>query len=873
MSDGPRDERVPIDEGGLLARYAQWRSRTTGRQIAALGPEDATATCYVADEVVVDGADRDLVDELVGRHGAEVILDRALPDPPEQLHAKHRDVADEAPEAVRMRFSRPPRVDSQDDLLQRAVRDGRDVDGRVVATSELGAAVAAMATQFALDGRPIGLNLLGEPLSMPLASATEGNVPGVGANPFAWTAFAGRSRMVEAWQLMDSIRQLRSDPFVVLAVLDRGFWLDASGAPIVAPGQPASDLGAGVMQINLTNEGTPAGGMAPSGMAWHGNAVASSGAGIVNNAAGAAGSGGTVATPMLFLTDISIDQILRCVRMCAAWGIDVLNMSIGTWGQTELWFPTSSWDNTFQFAADNDVVMVAAAGNDNLDLPDDRNIRPATRTPGVLTVGALDAADNKAGFSNHGSSVNLWAPGTAIPVAPDGNNPAGSRPSGTSFAAPIVAGVAAMMRSANQSLSAHDIRRLLVETAWNGAGPVGKGMDAFAALFAAVQQTLPDTNEPNNTAATARELVPTGPGGALQPGLGPFTARSTANDPDYWHFTVERFSTVTVAVAWYERLGKLFVAVESDDPDARGPDEMTRGGSLGAGRSTLTGLLPPGGYRVRVGGAGVTGYRLQVTRASAALAQDQFEVNDSFESAARMLFVAPPWPFLALRTWGPGTYDATLHAQLFLSPWIGGRTKLGTNDDWFRLDVPASRIFSQPTVSVYDADQPVDVELYDASRAVLRSWTGLRAMTDHPPPGSTCYLRVSGKRVTRYRISTRMTADPTKIPGPLQEELELIPKWWGDPPPVELFNPITHYLHEVGEDRGEGPALVFAGAADDLRIELLDAEGSVIREARETDEALLLDTEGLDSGAYVVRVSRFTDGAQLRMLPPIGFMH
>lgn len=206
--------------GTLCKPYRSQRSRTTGRQIAALGPENATATCYVADEVIVDGADRDLVDELVGRHGAEVILDRALPDPPEQLHAKHRDVADEAPEVVRMRFSRPPRVDGQDDLLQRAVRDGRDVDGRVVATSELGAAVAAMATQLALDGRPIGLNLLGEPLSMPLASATEGIVPGVGANPFTWTAFAGRSRMVEAWQLMDSIRQLRSAPFVVLAVLE-----------------------------------------------------------------------------------------------------------------------------------------------------------------------------------------------------------------------------------------------------------------------------------------------------------------------------------------------------------------------------------------------------------------------------------------------------------------------------------------------------------------------------------------------------------------------------------------------------------------------------------------------------------------------------
>lgn len=870
MSSQADDERVEVDEGGLLARYAQWRSRTSGRPVASLGWANLTAATFIANEVLVDGDDRALVEELVAGFGGEVVDDRELPEPPDELQV-HREVADAGgPVVARLRFREPPRLGERDALLRRAVGDVADGDGALVATSELGAAVAALTTQFALEGRPIGLNLLGEPLSMPLATATEGPVPGAGSNPFAWPAFAGRTRMVEAWQLMDSIRQLRSDPFVVLAVLDQGFWLNAQGTPLVASGQGASDLGAGVMQINLMNEGTPAGGMSPNGSPWHGNAVASAAAGIVGNSAGAAGSGGTVATPMLFRTDISIDQILRCVRMCAAWGIDVLNMSIGTWGQTELWFPTSSWNSTFQFAADHDVVMVAAAGNDNLNLPDDRNIRPATRTPGVLTIGALDLADNKAGFSNHGTSVGLWAPGTAIPVAPDGNSPAGSQPSGTSFAAPIVAGVAAMMRSANPGLDAHEIRRLLVDTGWPGSGPVSRGLDAFAALFAAIQQTLPDNDEPNNTPQTARALNPTGPAGALQPGLNGFTARSTANDPDYWSFTVDRFSTVTVTVDWYERLGKLFVAVESADPKARGADEMTRGGATDMGRATLSGLLPPGGYRLRIGGSGVTGYRLRVTRASTTLSHDQFEVNDSFETAAPMLFQASKWSPSLRRSWGPGTYDATLHPQWFFSPYIGGGATPGTNDDWFRLDVPDAMVFSKPTVSVFDADRPVDVVLYDASRTVLGSWLGVRDLTEHPPPGSQCYLRVSSKQVTRYRISTRMTADARNIPGPLQEELELIPKWWGAPPPVELVNPISHYLHEVG-DRGDGPGLLFDAVADDLRIELLDAEDSVIREAHEVSGgALLLDTEDLEPGAYVVRVTRYADGATLRMLPPMG---
>ncbi|MFC0624597.1 S8 family peptidase [Kribbella deserti] len=851
-----------IDEGGLLAHYAEWRSRTAGRSVAAIGPADLSATAYVADEVIVDEDDRDLIEELTGRYGAEVIDDRALPEPPEGLRV--REDVREAPIAVRLRFRDVPSVDGQDDLLQRAVGDTAD---EVFATSEQGAAVAALTARFAFEGRPIGLNLFGEPLAMPLSTATESAIPGAGANPFAWAAFAGRTRMVEAWQLMDSIQRMRSNPFVVLAVLDNGFWLDATGAPNLAAGQTESDLGAGVMQLNLLAEGTPAGGISPNN-GWHGNAVASAGAGLLNNAAGAAGSGGSVASPMLFRTDISVDQILRCVRMCAAWGLDVLNMSIGTWGQTELFFPTSSWDKTFQFAADNGVVMIAAAGNSTLDLPDDLNIRPATRTPGVLTVGALDAADNAAGFSNYGSSVNLWAPGTAIPVAPDGAAPLGSTKNGTSFAAPIVAGVAAMMRSANPDLDAHDIRRILVETGWQGTGRVSKGLDAFAALFAAVGAAIPDDSEPNNTPALARQLIPTGPGGALQPGLGPFTTRSKAGDTDYWKFRVDRFATVGVVVEWYERLSTLGVLIEAVDPDARGVTDLTA--SSTAGRTTLTGLLPPGDYLIRITGGGVTAYSLRVTQRPAALTRDQFEANDSFDSAARMMFVTNKWSQFFLRSWGPGTYEATLHRDLFVSPYIGGGVKGSVNPDYFLLDVPDRSVFSRPAVAVFDADQPLDVTLYDEARNVIESRSSIRNAKLYPPPSSTCYLRVSGGQVTRYRISTRMEADARIIPGPW-EEVQVMPKWWGDPPPLRVADVVTHYLHELGEDLGEGPALAFTDPGEDLRIELIDRTGEVIREARVLGDRLLLDTDGLEPGPYLVQLTRreAASAIEVQIVPPL----
>lgn len=63
-----------------------------------------------------------------------------------------------------------PAVDGQDELLERAVGDTAD---EVFASSEMGAAGAALTARFALDGRPIGLNLFGEPLARPLSTATE----------------------------------------------------------------------------------------------------------------------------------------------------------------------------------------------------------------------------------------------------------------------------------------------------------------------------------------------------------------------------------------------------------------------------------------------------------------------------------------------------------------------------------------------------------------------------------------------------------------------------------------------------------------------------------------------------------------------------
>ena len=98
----------------------------------------------------------------------------------------------------------------------------------------------------------------------------------------------------------------------------------------------ASDFASGFVQLNLQDQSRPAGGGSPIGTPWHGNAVASAAAATVGNGLGAAGSGGTIAIPLFFQCDYSKGQALEAARICAAWGVDVLNMSFGFWGEAEL---------------------------------------------------------------------------------------------------------------------------------------------------------------------------------------------------------------------------------------------------------------------------------------------------------------------------------------------------------------------------------------------------------------------------------------------------------------------------------------------------------------------------------------------------------
>lgn len=190
------------------------------------------------------------------------------------------------------------------------------------------------------------------------------------------------------------------------------------------------------------------------------------------------------------------DQIAEAVTWAVDHGADVINMSLGSTRQD--W--PESWDRAFLHAEENDVVIVAAAGNRASGAMTAG--APAT-IPGVLTVAGLNA-DGTASWdaSTEGISIGVAAPAHPLVGAVPGGD--WQHWQGTSGAAPLVAGLAALVRSAHPEMPAHQVIHRILTTARDagvpGEDPVyGHGViDAAAAVTAEVDQV--DRN-PMNTIA------------------------------------------------------------------------------------------------------------------------------------------------------------------------------------------------------------------------------------------------------------------------------------------------------------------------------------------------------------------------------------
>lgn len=135
----------------------------------------------------------------------------------------------------------------------------------------------------------------------------------------------------------------------------------------------------------------------------------------------------------------------------------VANMSLGGGASSAL-------DTAVSNSIASGVTYAIAAGNSNRDAC---QFSPA-RVSSAITVGATTSSDTRASYSNYGSCLDLFAPGSSITSAWNTSNSATNTISGTSMATPHVAGVSALYLQLNPSASPATVRNALVGNATSG---------------------------------------------------------------------------------------------------------------------------------------------------------------------------------------------------------------------------------------------------------------------------------------------------------------------------------------------------------------------------------------------------------------------
>ncbi|GIF35771.1 S8 family serine peptidase [Actinoplanes xinjiangensis] len=135
----------------------------------------------------------------------------------------------------------------------------------------------------------------------------------------------------------------------------------------------------------------------------------------------------------------------------------VANMSLGGG-----YSPALDWAVENSIAAG--ITYVVAAGNEDSDA---RMSSPAD-VPAAVTVAATDSRDRRASFSNYGKGVDLFAPGVGIRSSVATSDTATAKYSGTSMAAPHVAGAAALILDAHPSYTPAQVQAKLIANATKG---------------------------------------------------------------------------------------------------------------------------------------------------------------------------------------------------------------------------------------------------------------------------------------------------------------------------------------------------------------------------------------------------------------------
>ena len=270
---------------------------------------------------------------------------------------------------------------------------------------------------------------------------------------------------LEDIQAFDAWKITQGDPNIVIAVIDDGF--DLSHPELTGKTIHTWNIPENTSKLNI--------GFAPM---IHGTHVAGIAGAVADNLEGIAGVAPNCKLMPIQIGDrfgtMTTSAIVDGLFYALNHDADVINLSLGSSFTgalegislseqrrlTQTLYPQQErfWTKLFKLLYDKGIVVVQAAGNSNLLA----SIDPMLRNPYTIKVSATNSNRNKASFSNFGKVCNLSAPGTRIFNAVPANG--FQYLDGTSMAAPMVSGGAALLLSNYPHLTPNECKDILFDT-------------------------------------------------------------------------------------------------------------------------------------------------------------------------------------------------------------------------------------------------------------------------------------------------------------------------------------------------------------------------------------------------------------------------
>ncbi|MBW3669289.1 MAG: S8 family serine peptidase [Actinobacteria bacterium] len=450
----------------------------------------------------------------------------------------------------------------------------------------------------------------------------------------------------------------------------------------------------------------------------HGTMVAGMAAATTNNGRGIAGaSWGAKIIPVRALDATgngSDSDIAEGITWAVDNGATVVNLSLGG--------PDTSpaLDAAVDYAADRNVVVVAASGNEGTNRP----FFPAAH-PRAFAVGASDAEGGVVSFSNYGPWVDLVAPGRAIAGTGNDVTEMYYKGAGTSFASPLVAAAATIVRTQNPSWTATQVVERLRATAAD-RGPAGIDdyygwgfLDIGAAVGATASPAIgprgADDDEPNDVPARVTAI-----GDSHTARIGP------EGDEDWYRIDVATPTSLTLTVTpESDTVADRYAmdpVIEVFEPDGRD-----------AGRIDITGADQPETLTVNASTAGA--YLVRVWNFHPSISPSTYSVTV---------------------TRGLNTVDVTASAE---HVWVED-TNLANG----AVEVPVSQTLSVTFADDMDAatvTDPDNVQLVDgrtnARVAATRTYDATTRVLTVTPSAALTELRPHHLRVTGVKDSGGLT--------------------------------------------------------------------------------------------------------------------